>query len=101
MEIVIVMFLTLLKIFAYIIEALVILCLLGAVMVGVGLVRIHCQSWLENRKNRTSDMGDYFEESRVPDSFDKKLYDPQSEKYWRELDRLNDEKILENTKDIS
>lgn len=124
MEIIIAMVLTIIKIVYYVIQIAVAAGVVGLILIVVGVGGIFHKRWEDWREQKTHDAllqaekdkrrsekevsanGDYFEGFSVPVVGGSKLYvapisqAQDSEQYWREIDRLNDEKILENTKDL-
>lgn len=95
------------SVFFYGIEALII--------VGMGALAYEhakhhyrrLQEYFDNRKNRriieavfADENEDDFEESYVPRPGKRLITSCESDRMWRELDKLNDEAILKNTKDL-
>lgn len=88
MDIIGAMIFTILKFMGYIIETALTIAAIGLIMLGIAA------AWMyyTRRQNDTDIDEDVLEESLACDD--------ESRRLWRELDRLNDEKILENTKDL-
>lgn len=99
MEIIVAMFLTILKTLTYAIETVVALAVLGIIMTVLGLAAIKHHAWRTQKDVTSTDEGD-FEESYVPQPGKRLITSTESARMWRELDRLNDEAVLENTKDL-
>lgn len=102
MEIIVAMFQTIAKVLYLLLQSLLILGIMGTVMAIIGLSAV----WYYHRKDRqlkdekVATNEDDFEASYAWGPGKRLITSRQSGEMWRELDRLNDDQILENTKDL-
>ena len=103
MEIITAMFLCILRIIGLFLECLLYLGISGVVLFVVGIAGIYYNQYKyrQVQKAEAADTTeDDFEESYVPVPGKRLITSTESERMWRELDRLNDHAIIENTKDL-
>ncbi len=100
MDIVAAMFFTILKVLGLIVECLIYLGMVGAVMFVVGISVILYNRYINRTDDEPETDEDDFEESYAREPGKRLITSRESDRMWREMDRLNDQAILENTKDL-
>lgn len=89
------------KVIYYVVVYSLIAGVVGVVLAGVGVTGImHYKRGNQQTDDQDSTDEDDFEESYAREPGTRLITTTASTRLWRELDSLNDEAILENTKDL-
>lgn len=101
MEIILAMVLSIGKFITLLVQAAIVVGVIGGILTVVGVVAIAIDKQRkENESTPRELMDEIDEETYGPQPGSRLVVSRHSDRMWRELDRLNDENILKNTEEL-